>query len=210
MVNAMGEIEAVLFDYGMVLSLGPDAGAWARMKAVLGMDEDELHAAYWAHRDAYDCGRFTGAGYWDAVAGRALDAGAKAELLAADLDLWGQLNLPMVEWAARLQKAGVKTGVLSNIGDVMAEGLVERFVWLAEFTHCTWSHSLKTMKPDLAIYRHAVEGLGVEAASVLFVDDKAVNVEAAREVGMRAVQYLGHEDFLARMKSEGLGDLLEV
>ena len=206
----MREIEAVLFDYGMVLSQGPDAGAWARMKGALGMADDAFHAAYWAHRDAYDCGTLTGAGYWDAVAGRKLKSEETRELLAADVELWGQMNLPMVEWAKRLQAAGIKTGVLSNIGDEIADGLVRRFDWLAHFTHCTWSHSLKTMKPDLAIYRHAAEGLGVAAEGVLFVDDKEVNVEAARAVGMPAVQYLGQEDFVAKMRAEGMGELLEV
>ena len=206
----MREIEAVLFDYGMVLSTAPDAAAWARMKAVLGMDEGQLHAAYWARRDDYDCGKLGGRTYWRAVAGAEVDEARMRELLAADVELWGQMNLPMVRWAERLRAAGYKTGVLSNIGDDIAAGLIARFDWLAKFTHCTWSHSLKTRKPDPAIYLHAAEGLGVPVKSVLFVDDKTVNVEAARKVGMVGVQYLGDEDFLRRMKDEGLGELMEV
>jgi FMN phosphatase YigB (HAD superfamily) len=89
----------------------------------------------------------------------------------------------MIDWAAALQRAGIQTGVLSNVGDAMEAGIVARFPWLAKFNHRTFSHRLGMAKPDAAIYRHAAEGLGVAADEILFVDDLEENVAAARAAG---------------------------
>ncbi len=121
----MNEIQAVLFDFGMVLSLPPDPAAWARMRAITGLSESDLYREYWAHRHAYDRGDLTGETYWHKAAkgaGIALDRVQLADLLVADVDLWTQLNLPMVEWAQRLQRAGIRTGILSNMPDAMEAG----------------------------------------------------------------------------------------
>ena len=121
------------------------------MRAITGLDEDPLHRGYWAHRLAYDRGDLTGHAYWQKVgddAGLVLTLDQVQSLIAADLDLWGQVNLPMLAWAQYLQRNGVTTGILSNIGDAMAEGLVARFDWLAHFNARTSSHALNLAKPE--------------------------------------------------------------
>lgn len=208
----MNDIQAVLFDYGMVLSGPPDPAAWARMRSITGLDEPELHREYWAHRHAYDRGDLSGPAYWHKAAygaGITLDERQLANLIAADTDLWGQINLPMLDWAQRLQQAGIPTGILSNIGDAMAEGLVSRFDWLSAFDHCTWSHALNLAKPELAIYRHAAAGLNTSPAHILFIDDREVNIQAALEAGMQAIQYDDHSIFIQEMVARGLSSLLD-
>jgi putative hydrolase of the HAD superfamily len=207
----MTTIRAVLFDYGMVLSGPADPVAWARMQAILGVSEEPFDAAYWRHRDAYDRGALSGVAYWRQVGedlGRPVDEAMLAGLIAADTALWTQENPPMIAWAQELQRRGVKTGILSNLGDAMEAGIRERFSWLEGFAHHTFSHRLGIAKPDRAIYEHAAEGLGVEAAEVLFIDDRAVNVAAAREAHMVGVVYAGHAEFLEQMRRLGLGWLL--
>ncbi len=205
-------IEAVLFDYGLVLSGPPNAAAWARLRDVTGLDEESLHREYWAHRHAYDRGTHTAEAYWQLVAagnGRTFTPDQVASLTAADLDLWTDLNLPMVEWARALQHAGIRTGILSNIGDAMAAGVLQKFDWLRAFDHCTWSHALQLAKPELAIYRHAAEGLATDPDKILFIDDRVENIEAAREVGMQAIQYVDHAQFADEMYARGFGQLLQ-
>jgi putative hydrolase of the HAD superfamily len=209
----MGQIEAVLFDYGMVISAPPIASAWERMKAISGLDEAAFSAGYWAYRHAYDRGTHTGGEYWRLAAehsGGKVDEAQVAELLAADIDLWGDLNQPMVDWIWRLQKAGIKTGILSNMGDAMADGLSAKYAWLDKFHHRVWSYTLKLAKPEAEIYRHALEGLGVSADRVLFVDDKAENITAAEAAGLRGIVYGEHGVFEREMKERGWGELLEV
>jgi len=210
---AAHRIEAVLFDYGLVLSGPPDPAAWARMRAITGLDEDALHTAYWAYRHDYDRGTLTGGDYWHAVAahaGIALDAAQVAALLAADVDLWTQLNAPMIEWAARLQRAGIRTCILSNIGDAIAEGICAKLPWLSGFDHCTWSHALFMAKPEPAIYLKTAEALRTAPANILFIDDREENIAAAAEVGMQTIHYTTHSEFERDMRARGLAWLLEV
>jgi putative hydrolase of the HAD superfamily len=205
-------IEAVLFDFGLVLSGPPNPAAWARMRDVTSLDEEALHREYWAHRHAYDRGTHTAVAYWQLVAtgnNLTFSPDQVADLIAADVDLWTDLNLPMVEWARELQSAGIRTGILSNIGDAMAAGLLAKFDWLSAFDHCTWSHALLLAKPERAIYEHAIKGMQTEATRILFVDDRAENIEAAVASGMQAIQYRDHAQFTAEMYARGFGNLLQ-
>ncbi len=208
-------IKAVLFDFGMVLSAPPNGDALQRLLAITGLDEATFQKHYWAHRHDYDRDTLNSNTYWQTVAdgaGFTLDANTHAELKAADIRMWTDLNQPMVDWAERLMAAGYRTGILSNIGDGMSPWLVENFRWLDGFHHKLWSWELKLAKPELAIYEHAVAGLECEPGEVLFIDDKAENIAAAREAGLQAILYLGHEPgghaaFLREMDEAGLGYL---
>lgn len=197
----------------MVLSGPPDAAVWARMREIAGLSEVPLHAGYWAHRHDYDRGALKGPAYWQAVgrhAGTEFDAAQVQALIAADTDLWTDMNVPMVQWAQRLQRAGIRTGILSNIGDSIAEGICAKLPWLSAFDHCTWSHALGMAKPERAIYEKTVESLGTAAEHILFLDDKPENIAAALQAGMQAIRYDGHAAFEREMRERGLGWLLDT
>ncbi len=209
----MNSIQAVLFDYGQVLSAPPDPAQWKRMLQITGFDEPTYSSGYWAFRHAYDRGDINGVEYWQEVgksAGVAFTPHQIEELIDADVELWTRLNPPMVDWAQRLQAAGVRTGILSNIGDAMTEGLLRKFDWLAGFNFHIWSYRLLLAKPEAAIYAAAAEGLQTPSAQILFIDDKPENIEAARAFGMQAIQYTDHSLFLQEMEARGLGYLLDL
>jgi len=211
--STTNRIDVVLFDFGMVLSAPPDPAAWSILRSLAGLDEDRLQASYWAFRHDYDRGALTGPAYWHAVAadtGITLDDAQIAALLAADVDVWTQLNIPMVEWAGSLQRAGVRTAILSNIGDKMAEGIVARLPWLSGFEHCTWSHELFMAKPEPAIFIKTAEALNTAPANILFIDDRKENVEGAAAIGMQSIHYTGHASFEREMRSRGFASLLDV
>jgi len=204
-------IRAVLFDYGMVLSGPPDLAAKQRFLRVFSLDEATFNEAYWEFRDDYDRGHLSGDAYWAAVANllhHTLTTGQLAELIAADVALWTQPNQPMIDWAEHLRRDGIKTGILSNIGDHMESGILHKFPWLHNFAHHTFSHRLGIAKPDPAIYQHAAEGLAVPPSEILFIDDREENIAAAIASGMKAIQYSTHAAFLAEMQSRGLSTLL--
>jgi putative hydrolase of the HAD superfamily len=209
----MTPVKAVLFDYGMVLSGQPDPAAWARMRSITGLREEDLHREYWAHRHAYDRGDLNGQTYWHtaaAGAGIALTPDQHAALIDADNDLWGQPNPPMIAWVQGLQRAGIPTGILSNIGDAMETGLRARCPWVEDFDHHTWSHTLNLAKPEAAIYHHAAQGLATPPENILFIDDRADNIAAALAVGMQAIQYSTHDAFEQEMHRRGLTSLLQI
>jgi putative hydrolase of the HAD superfamily len=209
----MTPVKAVLFDYGMVLSAPPDPAAWARILTITNLSQDILHREYWAHRHAYDRGDLTAETYWHkaaAGAGIVLTPTQLTDLIAADVDYWSTLNPPMLEWAQQLQRAGIPTGILSNMPDAMETGLRARHQWIDAFDHNTWSHSLNLAKPEPAIYLHAAQGLRTPPENILFLDDKAENIEAAHAVGMQAIQYTTHAAFVHEMHARGLDHLLQL
>jgi len=208
-VHQTTPVKAVLFDYGVVLSGPPDPAAWARMRETTGLAEAEFRAAYWAPRHDYDRGFHTGAEYWRAAgrhAGLDLSPAQVTELLDADNALWTQVNQPMLDWALRLQAAGTPTGVLSNLGDAMTDGVLARQSWLRGFDHLVWSHALKLAKPDPEIYRLAAEGW-CAPEHILFIDDRDVNVSGAAAAGMQAIHYTTQIAFEEEMDRRGLGEL---
>jgi putative hydrolase of the HAD superfamily len=209
----MATVKAVLFDYGMVLSGPPDPAAWSRLRTITNLSEDLLHREYWAHRHAYDRGDLTAETYWHKTAtgaGITLTPTQLSDLIAADVDFWSTLNPPMLEWAERLQRAGIRTGILSNMPDAMEAGLRARHPWIETFDHHTWSHSLRLAKPEPAIYLHAAEGLNTPPANILFIDDRNENIEAALAVGMQAILYTTHHAFEQEMHARGLDHLLQL
>jgi glucose-1-phosphatase len=59
------------------------------------------------------------------------------------------------------------------------------------FHHHFASHMTGRIKPDEDAFQHVVDTLGCKSSAIFFLDDNRLNVEAARKIGMRAVQVQG-------------------
>jgi putative hydrolase of the HAD superfamily len=59
------------------------------------------------------------------------------------------------------------------------------------FDHHFASHLTGKIKPDRDAYQNVLDTLDCSAESVFFLDDNHLNIEAARRIGMRAVQVRG-------------------
>ncbi|HEX4353725.1 MAG TPA: HAD family phosphatase [Polyangiales bacterium] len=91
---------------------------------------------------------------------------------------------------AALQARGHAMHVLSNYPEWHT--LIETRLQLSRFVAWTFvSCKLGLRKPDPAIYRQAAQALSVGPSDCLFIDDRARNCEAARAVGMDALQFTG-------------------
>jgi 2-haloacid dehalogenase len=62
----------------------------------------------------------------------------------------------------------------------------------------------KLLKPDPAIYYLALDRFRIPAREALFVDDREINVEGARAVGMHTHLFTSAEDLRLRLEAEGL------
>jgi putative hydrolase of the HAD superfamily len=56
------------------------------------------------------------------------------------------------------------------------------------------SGGIGSRKPDKAIYRSALDGLGVPASKVLFVDDRPKNLDTASALGMSTLWLSSADD----------------
>jgi len=206
-------LRAVVFDYGMVLTGQPDPEAYAAMLRVTRLSRDRFESLYWTDRHAYDEGKLTGIGFWQkllADAGLQQDQQIAEELNQWDARLWTTQNPAMLAWQQQLTQHGVLTAILSNMGDNVLEKIERDFDWIHRFDVLVWSFELHMAKPDPAIYRHTLAKLGVRPEEALFLDDKLVNVEAARALGMQAFQFSTVEQLRADMISSGLGQTLPL
>ena len=185
-------LRAVIFDYGMVLTGPPDREAHANLVRITGLPAEKLDALYWADRHAFDEGKLNGHTYWQAIvqqAGLKLSPAAIEDLIRWDARLWMTLNPPMLAWADALGARGIRTAILSNMGDTVLRAMQEEFDWLTRFDALVWSYQLQIAKPNPAIYRYTLEKLGTAPDETLFVDDRSVNVEAAATLGMKALVF---------------------
>ncbi len=185
-------LHAVIFDYGMVLTGQPDLAAHDAMVRLTGLTLDEFEKFYWADRHAYDEGKLTGVTFWQKFARDArlsLAPGEIDELNRQDARMWTTCNPLMLDWQQRLKQHGIRTAILSNMGDSVLENIQREFRWIDRFDVLVWSYQLRMAKPDPAIYHHTLDRLGLKPEETLFIDDKLVNVEAAQALGMKALEF---------------------
>jgi putative hydrolase of the HAD superfamily len=206
-------IEAVIFDYGKVLSNSEDPEAQRKLIALTGLERPDFDRYYWAHRHAYDLGHLNGRTYWEKIAG---EAGLSFtpehidDLVETDVLMWTSLNEEMLAWVIALQEANIKTAILSNMGPDILAYMRQEFGWLAHFQHHTWSCELGVCKPDPAIYLHTCEKLKVQPPQALFLDDKPENISAAAQVGLNAILFDNIEQLRSELQARGLQDGLPV
>lgn len=86
-----------------------------------------------------------------------------------------------------MKSLGIKNGILSNALPVLEHsvdisGVVER-----ENIFC--SFALNLLKPDPEIYKAVRERLGCAFEEIIFIDDKAENIEAACNLGIHGIVY---------------------
>jgi putative hydrolase of the HAD superfamily len=200
-------LRAVIFDYGMVLTGNPSSEAHDAMLRITGLPFDKFETIYWADRHAYDEGKLSGLAFWQKFVRDAdlkLNQSDIEELNLWDARMWTTQNPEMLAWQRQLKDRGLLTAILSNMGDSVLANIEREFDWLPRFDVLVWSYQLSLAKPDPAIYRHTLQKLGTRAEETLFIDDKAVNIDAARALGMPAVQFSTVERLRDDLTASGL------
>ena len=204
-------LRAVVFDYGIVLTGPPDAAAWANLLRITGLPEERFEPLYWANRPALDEGKLTGIGYWQKFLRDAeLPPDHAEELNRWDQRLWTVENPVMVAWQLAVKGRGLLTAILSNISDNVLESVEREFDWIHRFNVLVWSYQLGIIKPDPAIYRYTLGKLGTQPEETLFIDDRRPNVEAARALGIQAIEYSSVEQLREELIAKGLDGVLPL
>jgi putative hydrolase of the HAD superfamily len=200
------DLQAVIFDYGEVLSGPPDPQAHRNLLAIAGVKEEAFEKSYWAHRLDYDADILNGQTYWQTVAretGTSFTARQIEQLEEQDALMWMDLNPAMLAWIPRIKQAGFRLGILSNMGYGVLGYLLPRFSWLSQFDHLTWSCELGVVKPDPAIYLHTIKKLGVSPDQALFIDNLEKNIVGAEAVGLHAALFQNVEQLQRDLARRG-------
>ena len=75
---------------------------------------------------------------------------------------------------------------------------------LGHFREMFLSSTIGLRKPDAAAYDHVVKAIGAPASRVVFFDDLAENVEAARAYGLKAVHVKSSADVADALDALGI------
>jgi FMN phosphatase YigB (HAD superfamily) len=107
----------------------------------------------------------------------------------------------------QLRNSGTRMGILSNTCDAHWNWILRQQhpMMSGPFDAIVLSFEVNAMKPDDQIYRAAELSAGVPSDQILFLDDKAENVRAAKQRGWQAEQCLGGDSAIGVLKRHGLG-----
>jgi putative hydrolase of the HAD superfamily len=197
------DIAAVVFDLGGVLA---DFGGVGPMRRLAGIDSDEELWRRWLACEPvrrFERGHCTAE---DFVAGLV----AAWDLTVAPADLLGAFRGWLVgpydgaEDLVRQVGEAVTVACLSNTNTVHWEAGASQWPMLRQFDRTFLSFQIGLVKPDREIFEHVVAELGLPGHRVLFLDDNAVNVEAARDVGMQARRTAGVAQARAAIVAAGV------
>ena len=175
----------VVFDYGEVISHTPSDDDRALLVARAGVGDADFWPVYWAHRDHLDRGTLSIGEYWAMVA---RDLGSSwtpidvHELWAIDHRMWLSLDPATLTVLHALRDGGTRLALLSNAGADFG-GWLRHGSFAPLFERVFVSGELGLLKPDADIYEHVITELGIAASDLVFIDNKAVNVDGAVAVG---------------------------
>jgi 2-haloacid dehalogenase len=205
-MTAAGGPAAVIFDVGNVL-YGWDPEAF--LARILPEDEKRLgfiaDVGLWAWHDSLDGGRPFGEA--------AAELSGKFPDYAYLISAWGARfgetitdPVPGVhEIVWDLHARNVPLFAITNFSaDFWPPFHAREREFFDLFRGIVVSGEEKLLKPDPALYLRALDRFGLKPEEALFVDDRAINVEGARAVGMHAHLFDGADGLRRRLEVDGL------
>ena len=102
-------------------------------------------------------------------------------------------------------RAQYRIAFLSNSNEIHAEYIPRHFASLfRREDRFIFSHVHRCAKPDRLIFDRTVQILGAIPSQIVFIDDLAENVGAARDIGMLAYQFHGSMQLAAELERDGI------
>jgi len=187
-------IKNMIFDIGNVLT----DFRWAEFLADKGFSEEEIRriakasvlSPVWPELDR---------GVWsfeEVMAGFVKnDPGMEEEFHRAYDDMTDIVTIRdyAIEWIKSLKKQGFSVYYLSNFSQKIEKECEKALVFRKEMDGGILSWKDKLIKPDPEIYKLCLTRFGLKPEESVFVDDTAVNVEAANELGIHGIVFQSRE-----------------
>jgi 2-haloacid dehalogenase len=202
----MPQPKAVIFDLGGVLiDWNPRhlyrklfAGDDARMEWFLA----EVCNNDWNVRQ--DAGR----PFAEAIAEASAKWPEQSALIRAFHERWDEMIAGQIDGTVaildELHAGGMPLYALTNWSAETFPRARPRFAFFDRFRAIVVSGELKLIKPDPAIFRHALRLSGTTPAETVFIDDSAKNADAAAELGLQALRFTSPKQLRRDLTSLGL------
>jgi putative hydrolase of the HAD superfamily len=199
----LSAIRAIFWDVGGVLL----TNAWDHMQRSttlqhFGLDEEEFHDRHEMVVSSFERGKITLDEYLD----RTVFYRTRPFTREAFRDFMFSLSQPLpgiLEFARSLTDSGKYfMGTINNESRELNDYRIEKFGMRKIFRIFFSSCFVGLRKPERDIYRLALETTQIPADECCFIDDRALNLECAAQLGMRTIEMQA----LAQLR-ESLGKL---
>ena len=107
-------------------------------------------------------------------------------------------SVDILDW---LSANGSDITALTNFNGETFDEAFERFDLFKRFRGITVSGKIGLLKPEPEIFRHHVAAFDLSPEETLFIDDVAANIEAARDEGWQAVQFISPDGLERDLRS---------
>ncbi len=111
---------------------------------------------------------------------------------------------PMIALHAELRRRKLPTFVLSNTNDLAGAHIRRTFPFFANFDGYIFSHEQRGMKPHPRIYEIAETITGRSEDQIVYIDDRAENVEPGRGRGWNVIHHESPQKTIAALQKLGL------
>jgi len=181
-------VKAVVFDLGKVL-VDFDYSILARRVAAKGRMGAGEFMRYLAHTPAFvefEKGLIGRRELFDQIVAATGYHGAADEFSRDFADIFTEIE-PMTRLHAELRAAGVPTYIFSNTNDLAVDHIRSTFPFFSQFTDYVLSYEHGSMKPEPPLYAVVEARTGLRGADLLYIDDRAENIEAGAARGWRTI-----------------------
>lgn len=195
-------IRAVIWDMGGVILRGSDGSASReRLARRLGMERAALEDIVFNSEPSRLSllGKISEAEAWENV-GNVIGLHGE-ELVQARREFFSgnQLDSDLVALIDSLRPR-YKTGLLSNAWAGTRQSLGARHDFLHVFDVSVFSDEVGMVKPDPAFFHWILERLDVLPEESVFIDDRLMNIEAARALRMAGIHFQNREQALRDLR----------
>jgi len=192
--------QAVFIDFGGVIVRTEDKGPRIRQAERLGMTSRDLEKIIFESVTSQraSTGEIPEEAHWQAVAEALGVSRQKADKITAEFFSGDRADAALLDFLRSLRPER-KVGLISNAWSGLRAYITSQ-KFDDVFDEMIISAEVGLIKPDPRIYRLALEKLGALPEESVFLDDVLVNVEAARSVGMSAIQFTQPEKTLEELK----------
>lgn len=182
-------IKAIIWDLEGVILRTKDLDVPTTIARRLGASPEKIGQAFYSDfNDQVDSGEFTQDDFWNHILeeiGLPLDQKKHlVEFFHEDFFIDQQVLGDIQEYHNYY-----KTGLLSNFSEALRPMLANHWHVDGAFDEIVISCELGIIKPQAEIYLHMLKLIGCKAQEAIFIDDKLINVEGAKAVGLHAFQY---------------------
>ena len=114
-------------------------------------------------------------------------------------DIWCKIFFPIPEVIDLVRKLKKKYSIymISNINELHFDYLLQEYPEVFSlFDGLILSFKVKSIKPEIKIYQALKDACGVEFNNIVYIDDRADLIEAARRLNLHCIQFIDHSKLI--------------